>query len=75
MVYENYEINYSVIRNLDTKIPQFALVFRDKADKRFMHWIIPVAENNLGYISEIHVETKFNKYETLVEGVDIVSLY
>lgn len=74
LVYENYAINYSVIRNLDTKIPQFALVFRDKADKRFMHWIVPVAEKNLGYISEIHVETKFNKYETLVEGVDIAFL-
>lgn len=74
LVYDKYEINYSGIKEVETGKTCFALVFRDKSDKRFMHWLIPVIAAKGVSIAELRIETRFNKYETIVEGVDLAYL-
>ena len=70
LIYDKYSISYSVIKAPKTEKMQFALVFRDKSDKRFMHWLIPVIDDENVSIDELQIETRFNRYETLVESVD-----
>lgn len=74
LVYDKYEINYSGIKDIETGKTCFALVFRDKSDRRFMHWLIPVIVSKGVAVAEFRFETKFNQYETIVEGVDFAYL-
>lgn len=71
LVYDKYEINYCGIRDVKTGEPHFALVFRDKTDQRFMHWLIPSMAKDATWIAGFRIETRFNKFEIVLEGNDL----
>lgn len=71
LVYDKYEINYCGIRDVKTGKPHFALVFRDKTDRRFMHWLIPSLAKDGAWIAGFRIETRFNRFEIVLEGNDL----